>query len=201
MKSIIVAVLFLAGITVYGQDYESIAKNISDSAVGIDSLIAHSTGAPSDVFNNTVTTMRNVPAIGMQETKITFYFFQKEDSLYESDDASYYVPRYSPAVKILAEYNIGTGQQVSVSYYLSGENVFYHFHSGGDYGSTVWKLWFYNNDMIKHYKGEVDWLVETTKGKKKFSKEEYNRGLMVMDNLTEYIKLYKKIFKVEQIDK
>lgn len=194
--------LFLVQFSVFSQNDEQVIKNLNSYADSVENLIKNTTGAPGEVYSISINTIRNVRAIGVQETKITYFFFQKDDSVYEdSDGTAYFVPRYNPPLMVMVEYNIANSQSVVARYYINGENNLYNIISTGAYGNSNRSFWFGKNDLKRFEersaRDEMGVMIETGK----FSKDIYNEGVNILDNFSDYTKLYYDIFKIEYKDK
>ena len=199
---ITIILLFLVQFTVFSQNDEKIIKELNTYADSVENLIKSTTGAPGEVYSISINTIRNVRAIGVQETKITYFFFQKDDSVYEdSDGTAYFVPRYNPPLMVMVEYNIANSQSVVARYYINGENNLYNIISTGAYGNSNRSFWFGKNDLKRFEersaRDEMGVMIETGK----FSKDIYNEGVNILDNFSDYTKLYYDIFKIEYKDK
>lgn len=201
MKALVI-LLFFIQIPIFSQNSETIIKELNSYADSVENLIKNSTGAPGEVYSISVNTIRNVRAIGVQETKITYYFFQKDDSLYEdSDGTAYFIPQYNPPLLVMVEYNIANSQKVVARYYINGDNNLYNIISTGAYGNSNRSFWFGSNDLKRFEersaRDEMGVMIETGK----FSKNIYNEGVNILDNFSDYTKLYYDIFKIEYKDK
>ena len=199
---ITIILLFLVQFSVFSQNDEQVIKNLNSYADSVENLIKNTTGAPGEVYSISINTIRNVRAIGVQETKITYFFFQKDDSVYEdSDGTAYFVPRYNPPLMVMVEYNIANSQTVVARYYINGENNLYNIISTGAYGNSNRSFWFGKNDLKRFEersaRDEMGVMIETGK----FSKDIYNEGVNILDNFSDYTKLYYDIFKIEYKDK
>ena len=199
---ITIILLFLVQFTVFSQNDEKIIKELNTYADSVENLIKSTTGASGEVYSISINTIRNVRAIGVQETKITYFFFQKDDSVYEdSDGTAYFVPRYNPPLMVMVEYNIANSQTVVARYYINGENNLYNIISTGAYGNSNRSFWFGKNDLKRFEersaRDEMGVMIETGK----FSKDIYNEGVNILDNFSDYTKLYYDIFKIEYKDK
>lgn len=195
-------VLFSVQISIFGQNDEKTITELNLFRDSINTLIANSSGAPGEIYKNTITVQRNVRAIGMQDTRITYYYFQKDDSVYmDSEDAVQFIPQYNAPLMVLVEYNIGTGQSVTARYYLKGDSCLYNFDSKGSYGNINRTYWFAKNDLKRFEersaRDEMGVMIESGK----FSKETYNDGLLILDKIADYKKLYYDIFNIEYKDK
>ena len=147
MKALVI-LLFFIQIPIFSQNSETIIKELNSYADSVENLIKNSTGAPGEVYSISVNTIRNVRAIGVQETKITYYFFQKDDSVYEdSDGTAYFIPQYNPPLLVMVEYNIANSQKVVARYYINGDNNLYNIISTGAYGNSNRSFWFGSNDL------------------------------------------------------
>lgn len=193
--------LFLVQISVFSQYDEQVAERLNAYADSVDNLIKNSTGAPGDIFVNTVNSIRNERAIGLQNTKISYFYFQKEDSVIETDGEVNFIPLYAPPMAILAEYNIAASQTVVVYYYIQGNNLLYRFISSGAYGYINRTFWINDQNLIKFEEKNSDvgskHIIQTDK----FSKEIYSNSILVMDHLRDHLKLYYDIIKVSGMDK
>jgi hypothetical protein len=153
------------------------------------------------MFSATVSSIRNERAIGMQQTKITFYYYQQEDSVSESNGTVNFYPRYLPPVKITIEYNIAASQNVRIDYYIFGNKLLCDKFSDGEYGNFISGYWFKGNSLIKYYGKRSDENNKEAVMTDKFSKAVYNESLLVTDRLNLYLKLYYNIFETSQADK
>lgn len=201
MKALVI-LLFFIQIPIFSQNSETIIKELNSYADSIENLIKNSTGAPGEVYSISVNTIRNVRAIGVQETKITYYFFQKDDSVYEdSDGTAYFIPQYNPPLLVMVEYNIANSQKVVARYYINGDNNLYNIISTGAYGNSNRSFWFGSNDLKRFEersaKDEMGVMIESGK----FSKSIYSESLNILDNLNGYKKLYYDILAIEYKDK
>ncbi len=201
MKTTII-LLFLVQFSVFSQNDEQVIKNLNSYADSVENLIKNTTGAPGEVYSMSISTIRNVRAIGVQETKITYFFFQKDDSVYEdSDGTAYFIPRYNPPLMVMVEYNISNSQRVVAKYYITGENDLYNINSKGAYGNSSRSFWFGNNDLKRFEersaRDEMGVMSETGK----FSKEIYNEGMNILDNIRDYKKLYYDVHAIDHKDK
>ncbi len=201
MKTIII-LLFLVQFQVFTQNEETVVERLNSYADSVENLIKNTTGAPGEVYSISINTIRNVRAIGVQETKITYYFFQKDDSVYEdSEGTAYFVPRYNPPLLVMVEYNIANSQTVVARYYINGENGLYNIISTGAYGNSNRSFWFGKNDLKRFEersaRDEMGVIIESGK----FSKSIYSESLNILDNFSDYTKLYYDIFKIEYKDK
>jgi len=201
MKTIII-LLFLVQFSVFSQNDEQVVEKLNTYADSVENLIKNTTGSPDEVYSISVKTIRNVRAIGVQQTKITYFFFQKDDSVYEdSDGTAWFVPRYNPPLMVMVEYNIANSQTVVARYYINGENNLYNIISTGGYGNSNRSFWFGKNDLKRFEersaRDEMGVIIETGT----FSKDIYNEGVNILDNFSDYTKLYYDIFKIEYKDK
>ena len=200
--SALIILVFCSMISFGMPNDDDIINGLNKYKDSINTLIVNSSGAPGEVYTQTVNIQRNVRAIGVQQTKITFYYIQKDDSTYmDSEDALQFVPKYNPPLMVMVEYNIGTGQTVNAKYYIDGDNYLYNFISRGDYGNMEYTYWFGKNDLKKFEersgRDEMGVMIEYGK----FSKETYSNGLLVLDKIADYKKLYYDIFGIEYKDK
>lgn len=201
MKALVI-LLFFIQIPIFSQNSETIIKELNSYADSVENLIKNSTGAPGEVYSISVNTIRNVRAIGVQETKITYYFFQKDDSVYEdSDGTAYFIPQYNPPLLVMVEYNIANSQTVVARYYINGDNNLYNIISTGAYGNSNRSFWFGSNDLKRFEersaRDEMGVIIESGK----FSKSIYSESLNILDNLNDYKKLYYDILAIEHKDK
>lgn len=201
MKTAILFLFFYTSL-IYSQINEKIINDLNSYADSVNNLISNSNGAPGEVFSNTVTVQRNVRAIGMQNTKITYYYFQKDDSVYEDKDGTvYFIPQYYPPLMVMVEYNIANSQTVVAKYYMNGVNNLYIINSKGAYGNSNRSFWFEGNGLLKFEersaRDEMGVIVEYDK----FSMEIYNESLNILDRLNDYKKLHYDIFEIEHKDK
>jgi hypothetical protein len=199
-KTAIFLILFICQ-AVFSQRAEEKITRLTFFADSVTKLIENSTGGPGEVFSAVITMQRNLRAIGMQNTKITFYYFQAEDSAYEGSNGMEFIPKTAPPLKILVEYNIASSQQVKAEYFINGSDLFYRFASTGAYGNSEKQMWFGENDMVKYTEVNSGSEKSIVREQQKFSKQEYNESLLVLDRLKEYTKLYYNLFKAEQLDK
>ncbi len=200
MKTNII-LLLLIQFSVYSQNNENIVTELNSYADSVDNLIKNSAGIPGELFVNTINSIRNERAIGIQNTKISYYYFQKEDSVIEIDGAVHFIPKYNPPLAIMAEYNIAASQTVVVYYYLQGNNLLYRFISSGGYGNTNTAYWVNNGELIRFEERNSDVGSKHIVQTEKFSKEVYSDGILVMDRLKDHLKLYYEIFQVSGLDK
>jgi hypothetical protein len=194
--------LFLVQISIYSQNDEKIINGLNTYADSVNNLIKNSSGSPGEVYSNSVTVQRNVRAIGMQNTKITFYYFQKDDSVYEdSEGVVYFIPQYNLPLMVMVEYNIANSQTVVARYYMNGDNNLYNIISTGAYGNSNRSFWFGKNDLKKFEersaRDEMGVIIESGK----FSKTIYSEGINILDRFNDYKKLYYDIFEIEYKDK
>ena len=199
-KTIIFFILALTT-TVFSQTNEKKILELSLYADSVTKLVENSTGGPGEIFSAVINLQRNVRAIGMQNTKITFYYFQAEDSVYEGKDGMVIIPRTAPPLLIQIDYNIAASQTVKVNYFVKGSDLLYRFASTGEYGNIEKQMWFSENEMIKYTEVNSNDKKSIVRDGQKFSKQEYNESLLVMDRLKGYTKLYIDMFKAEQLDK
>lgn len=199
MRSLLFILLLPA--IIYSQSAEKTVTLLDKFAEQTDSLIKSSSGAPGEIYTCTINVQRNVRAIGMQETKITFFYYQKDDSVYEVDGVVYFLPKYNLPVKITAEYNIASSQSVVTSYYIDGEKYLNRFISTGAYGNMYRNYWISGGELLKYSKKDSNEGQKEEIQSGKFSKEVYSDGILVMDKIRDYLKLYLDIFSIEYRDK
>lgn len=197
-KLIVIVLLLISGRLSAQQNDVSLINSYKDS---INSIINTSTGLPGEILTATVSSSRNERAIGMQQTKITFYYYQPEDSVTETNGIVSFFPRYLPPVKITIEYNIAASQNVRIDYYLNGNKLLCDKISDGEYGNFISGYWYKGNDLIKYYGKRSDENNKEVVMTDKFSKAVYNESLLATDRLILYLKLYYDIFKTSQADK
>ncbi len=203
MKSIAVTLVLFITFSDFSQTNDNNVKSIQIFSDSIDNIINNSTGFPGEVFCNTITMKRNVRVIGMQDTKISFYYMQKEDSVYDDGKIVQFIPQYNPPLKIHIEYNIAASQMEYYSYYFdnSGKLIYYLWISNGEYGSSKKQYWFDNFKLLKiegfkaHDKGSV---INKTGN---FTVDEQKSALEIMENAVSYVEEYYNLFKIELIDK
>jgi hypothetical protein len=201
MRPAITIILLTMSFMIFGQSNEDKVITITTYTASIDSMINISDGLPGEILSSTVTSKRNIRAIGMQETKITFYYTQKDDSVYDDGKSVHYIQRNNPPLKVLVQYNIATSQSVNVSYYFDKELNYYKYVSSGEYGYDEQRFWFDNSNPIKYEKYDTANAKPAIERNDKFSKTEYSNALLILDHAREYKKLYEVIFTVEKIDK
>ncbi len=194
--------LFLIPSVLLSQNNDFLIKDLNSYADSVENLITSSTGAPGEIYSNTINTLRNERAIGIQETKITYYFVQKDDSVYEDKDGTaYFIPQYYPPLMVKVEYNIANSQNVVAKYYLKGDSYLYNIDSKGAYGNRNLTFWFGKNDLLRFEersaRDEMGVMIETGK----FSKDTYNESLLILDKIEMYKKLYYDIFDISYKDK
>jgi hypothetical protein len=102
---------------------------------------------------------------------------------------------------IKTEYNIANSQTVTVKYYLNGENYLYNSDSKGAYGNINQTFWFGKNELLRFEersaRDEMGVIIENGK----FSMDNYNEGLLILDKISDYRKLYYDIFDITYKDK
>lgn len=192
--------LFLIPTVLLSQNNDILIKELNSYADSVDKLILDS--SPWEIYCNTINTVRNERAIGIQETKISFYYKQKDDSVYEDKDGIvYFIPQYNPPLMVKIEYNIANSQTVTVKYYLNGENYLYNFDSKGEYGNINRTFWFGKNELLrfeeKSARDEMGVMIEN----EKFSKDTYNESMLIKDKIEMYKNLYYDIFEISYKDK
>ena len=193
-------ILMLASVSVYSQENYAV-NSLNAFADSVDALIKNSTGDAGELMVSTVSVNRNESAIGMQNTKLSYYYFQMDDSVYEIDGALSFMPRYSDPLVIMAEYNIAASQTVVVYYYIQGNNLLYRSISTGGHGYTNSAYWIKDQELIRFEERNSMIGSKHVVQEDKFSKEVYSNGILVMDHLKAHLKLYYDIFKVSGIDK
>ncbi len=200
MKTYIVILILFPILTICQPNNEKKIE-LNKFADSIDNLIHNSLVTPEGIYSNAISTIRNIRAIGVQETKITFYYFQKDDSVYEGNEKIvYFIPRYNPPLKILVEYNIAVSQRVNISYYIDDEKYAYKFSSTGAYSNNYKAFWINDGELLRYeekYQDTLNAKVESGK----FSKEVYSDGLLIIERIKTYLKLYYDILNIEYIDK
>ncbi len=194
-------ILILAAFSVNSQENEKTVTELNNFADSVDVLIKDSSGGPGELMVSTVNISRNERAIGMQNTKISYFYNQKEDSAYEIDGVIQFLPRYDAPLAVLVEYNIAASQTVVVYYYIQGNNLLYRFISTGGYGYTNSAYWIRNQELIRYEERNSLVGSKHVVQEEKFSKEVYSNGLLVMDHLRDHLKLYYDMFKVSGLDK
>lgn len=199
MRTLLFILLFPA--LLLAQSAEKTINLLDKFAEQTDSLISNSSGAPGEIYAMTINVQRNVRAIGMQNTKITYFYYQKEDSVYEIDGVVYFTPLYNLPLKITAEYNIAASQNVVSSYYIDGDKYLNRFISTGAYGNIRRNFWISGDELLKYTEKDSNEGQKEQSETRKFSKEVYSDGLIVMDNIRDYLKLYYDIFNIEYKDK
>lgn len=201
MRKTIIFLTLLISINIFCQKNEDKILELSLYADSVTKLVENSTGGSGEVFSAVINLQRNVRAIGMQNTKITFYYFQAEDSAYEGKNGMEFIPKTAPVLAIQIDYNIAASQTVKVNYFVKGGDLLYRFASTGAYGYSDKQMWFSENEMIKYSEINSKRKTSIVRDEQMFSKQEYNESLLVMDRLKEYSKLYIDLFKAEQLDK
>jgi hypothetical protein len=201
MKSLIVFFLFIIAYpTVHSQsDKVQLIRNYTDS---IDNILKNSDGLPGDVFCNTITMRSNKRAIGIQDTKISFFFMQRDDSVYEDVNGVQFIPRYNPPLKILVEYNV-SAIPVIIAYYFdnTGMLVYYNNKYSSGEESSQNKCWFNSGiiQRIEKYTGESKNPVYEKS--ESFSSKDYGDAKKILFKSGLYVNMYYKIFDTEKIDK
>ena len=194
-------ILIFTVCSVYSQNNVDIITDLNKYADSVDILIKNTSGGPGELLKNSVDVTRNERAIGLQNTKISYFYYQADDSVYESDGSVQFLPKYSAPLAILVEYNIAASQTVVVYYYLQGSNLLYRFISSGAYGYKNSVYWIKGQELIKFEERNSDIGSKHIVQEEKFSKEVYSNGILVLDHLKDHLKLYYDIFKVSGIDK
>ncbi len=201
MKTAIILFFLYTALT-FSQIDEKLIDDLNAYADSVDNLIKNSSGAPGEVYSNSITVQRNVRAIGMQNTKITFYYFQKDDSVYvDSEGTAYFIPQYNHPLMVMVEYNIANSQTVVARYYINGDNNLYNIISTGAYGNSNRSFWFGKNDLKKFEERSARDEMGVIFEYEDFSKDIYNEGLNILDRIKDYRILYYDIFDIEYKDK
>ena len=201
MKIITIILTFIISITIFSQNNEDKIRSIKNYADSIDNVMIHSEGIPGELFCNTVTIKRNERAIGLQETKISFYFLQKEDSVIDDGNEVHFIPVYTPPLKILIEYNIAASQNVSISYYFYNKFIYYCFKSTGDFGYDERKFVLTKSTLKYYAKYNSESKNPVAEKYKDFSSEENLQSGKIYSNSVDYEKLYFQTFYAGQLDK
>jgi hypothetical protein len=201
MKFIILLLIILTNTVTFSQNIEDKVKPTQKFADSIDNAIINSSGLPGEIFCNTVNLKRNERAIGMQETKIGFYFMQKEDSIIENGNEVHFFQVYNPPIKIMIEYNIASSQNVKVCYYFYDKYIYYTFKSTGAYGYNEEKYIITKSDINYFAKFEAESKNPVEEKFKDFTTDEIIQYGKIYSNSLEYEKLYFQIFNSGQLDK
>lgn len=201
MKIISINIILLFTISNFSQTNENKIQSINNYTDSIDNAINNSIGYPGEIFCNTITTKRNVRAIGMQETKINFYFMQKEDSVYDDGNEVQFIPQYNPPLKIQTEYNIAASQMEYSSYYfdISGAIIYYLRISNGEYGTSKEYYWFDDMKLIKTEKYDANELKK--KKDRTLKEKDFKEAEKINTKADIYITEYYNLFKIEILDK
>lgn len=194
-------ILILAAITAYSQNNEKKITALNNYADSVNQLIKNSGGLPGELMTATVNISRNERAIGLQNTKISYFYFQKEDSVYEINGVVNFLPQYIDPLAVMVEYNIAASQTIVVYYYIQNNDILYRFISSGGYGNTKTAYWISSQELLRYEERNSQVGNNHTIQEEKFSKEVYSNGILVIDQLKEHLKLYYNIFKVSEIDK
>ena len=201
MKNLVFVLIILFSSQCFSQSNKEKLKSIKDYADSIDNAINNSIGYPGEIFCNTVNMKRNERAIGMQETKISFYFWQKDDSVIENGNEIRFYQVYNRPLKIKVEYNIAASQNVVVCYYYSGKSIYYIYKTEGEYGNEESRYSFYNFDLIYTGRSDKENNNQLTDRFTDFTKKETIDSGKIITNSAEYEKLYFLIFSAGQLDK
>lgn len=201
MKSIILTIVLIFTSIASSQTNEDKVESIQIYADSIDNAISNSSGYPGEIFCNTINMKRNVRAIGMQETKINFYYIQKEDSVYEDGNGVKFIPQYNPPLKIQSEYNIAASQMDYISYYFdnSGALIYYLRISLGEYGTTKECYWFENMKLTRTEKYDANELKK--KKDRTLKEKDFEEAKEIKFKATLYLAEYYNLFLVETLDK
>ncbi len=183
------------------QDSYTLTTDITQFADSIDVVLGSSTNLPGEYLCNTITTYRNVRAIGMQETKISYYFMQKDDSVVETTSSTEFIERYSPAGKVNISYNIAASQIVNISYYYKGSLIYCKYVSRGDYGYEEKRIWLNGEELIKIERYDTNNESPAYRKISDFSRHDLFEASEVRRNSEEYENLAKSLFKAEQLFK
>lgn len=177
-------------------------ESINSYVDSIDGLITTATGLPGEISCNTITTSRIVRAIGLQETRISFYFMQAEEIVYEDSAGVKIVPVYNPPLKILVEYNIAASQNVRISYYHDriGNLIFRIFDSKGAYGDRYFKQWYRGSNLLAVEIFEDGKVILFNKSSE-IPAEEINTSVVTRKFSDLYLDMYYDLFRFEELDK
>lgn len=161
------------------------------------------------VMIHTVNYESNVRAIGKQNTTVSFYYTQPDDSVKEENGTAEFIDIYKPPLKITIEYNIAASQKVSIEYYPGekGKLVFYHYNTKGGY--TNGEEFFYFKDgkpvKIKYIATDLEKDVlekyKTLDKESGFAKEELKKCESIIKKFDEYNKFFDNMVKIEKMDK
>lgn len=201
MKSFFFIVLISFTSLVFCQKNEEKIKPVFNYADSLDNIIMDFDSIPGNIMSNTVSIMRNERAIGMQYTKITFFYMQKEDSLVDSGNEVLFYPVYNPPVKITIEYNIAASQNVNISYYFYDKYIYYSFKSTGDYGYDENKYVLTKSGLKYLAKYDGEGKSPVTEKYSDFSTEENTQWGKIYSNWLDYEKLYFQVFNSGQLYK
>jgi hypothetical protein len=202
MKTAPLYLIIILSINIYSQSAKETIESVNRYTDSLDLLISNSSGLPGEISCNRIITNRNVRAIGSQETKISFYFYQADDIAYEDSTGMRFIPVYNSPLKIMTEYNIAASQSVKVSYYhnSSGNLIYRSFLSAGEYGNRSFRQYYEGNELI---------AVEIIENGKRsyFDKsgeipaDEINTSVVTRKFSDMYLDMYYDLFGFEQIDK
>ena len=87
------------------------------------------------------------------------------------------------------------------SYYIDGDKYLYRFFSTGAYGNMYRNFWISGGELLKYTSKDSNEGQKEVIQSGKFSKEVYSDGIIVMDKVRYYLKLYYDIFDIEYRDK
>jgi hypothetical protein len=199
MRTFLAITLLLLCRAIYAQ---SQIESINAYVDSIDGIITSATGLPGEISCNTVTTSRVVRAIGPQETRIGFYFMQKEDSATEGSEGVIFVPKLNQPLKILVEYNIAASQHVKVSYYFDKDGVFAFrkYESIGEYGDKFLKQWYTGTELlaVEIFEDGKRTLFDKTED---IPAQQLNTSIVTRESSKIYKEMYYNLFNLEQIEK
>jgi len=173
------------------------------------------------IYNTqTINLERNVRAIGPQKTRITIYYVQPEDSIYDDGKTVEFIPRFNVPFKIKSEYNISASQFVTAEYFLDakGNLILYRYITQGLYTCELEKYYFNINELTRLEKQVSDSCI-TPEGtildnipqsfekykpqvrENSFTKDDRENANEILDNVKEYLEIYYDLFDIEQLDK
>ncbi|MBZ0203329.1 MAG: hypothetical protein K8I03_09975 [Ignavibacteria bacterium] len=198
---ILTAFLVISSTNTRSQDNYNLTTEITQFADSLDLILGLSTNLPGEYLCNSVTTYRNIRAIGMQETKISYYFMQKDDSVIETSGSIEFLQQYSPASKVNIAYNIAASQKVNISYYYLGNLIYCKHLSSGDYGYEEKRICLRGDELIKIERYDTNDEKPAYRKVRDFSRHDLFEASEVRRNSEEYEKLGKSLFKAEQLFK
>lgn len=201
MKTLIIVIITLGfyNLVLPQNDNILLIETYTDS---IDNVLNSPEGLPGNIFCNTMKMLSNKRAIGMQDTKISFYFEQKEDSLYEDGNSIQFIPRYNPPIKILVLYNIAA-RPVSIAYYfdITGILIYFDYKYSVDDEYKENKFWFYSGLLQRVEKFEANNKKPVYEKSEFFSKNDYEDAKKILFNSGMYVNQFYKLFEIEKLDK